>query len=114
MLNARFAALDIFTFEFRIMRNKLPSFIKLPRNKTFDFQPRYYDAEKEELEERKARILRQLEAEKKGELNSELLRERLRADWQRGDRQIAISKSNIRIAMIAGFLFIVVYLYLTT
>ncbi len=96
------------------MKNKLPSFIKLHRNKRFDYQPLYYDAEKEELDQRVARIKKQIEAEKKGELNSELLRERLRSDWQRGSRQSIVSKSNYRIALIAGFLFMVVYLYLTT
>lgn len=96
------------------MRNKLPSFIKLQRNKRFDYQPLYYDAEKEELEQRKARIKREVEAEKRGDVDTELLRERLRADWQRGNRQSALNKSNYRIALIAGFLFIVIYFYLTS
>ncbi|MDA9968031.1 hypothetical protein N9E62_02575 [Salibacteraceae bacterium] len=96
------------------MRNKLPSFIKLPRYKRFNYKPVYYDAEKEELAQRIARIEKEVATEKRGELDSELLRKRLRSDWERGSRQGIIQKSNIRVALIAAFLFAVIYLYLNS
>ncbi len=96
------------------MRNRLPTFIKLPRYKRFNYKPVFYDAEKEELEQRIARIEKEVEAEKRGELNSDLLRQRLRSDWERGSRQGIIQKSNIRVALIAVFLFAVIYLYLNS
>ncbi|MEO1655328.1 MAG: hypothetical protein AAFU64_17415, partial [Bacteroidota bacterium] len=40
---------------------------KIPRHKKFDFQPRYYNADKEEFENRKRMIEAQVEAEMKGE-----------------------------------------------
>ena len=42
---------------------KIPSFIRLPKNKRFNFEPRYYDPIKEELEERTSRIKVELEGE---------------------------------------------------
>lgn len=35
---------------------RLPSLIRLPRNKQFNIEPRYYDPIKEEVEERTSRI----------------------------------------------------------
>lgn len=45
---------------------RLPSMIKTPRHKKFDFQPRYYNPEKEEFESRKRMIEAQVEAEMTG------------------------------------------------
>ena len=104
----------VYIFDLYFMRNKLPSFIKLPRYKRFNYKPVYYDAEKEELAQRIARIEKEVAAEKRGELDSELLRKRLRSDWERGSRQGIIQKSNIRVALIAVFLFAVIYLYLNS
>jgi hypothetical protein len=39
---------------------KLPSLSRLPKNKRFNFQPRYYDPIKEEIEERTSRIRKEL------------------------------------------------------
>ncbi|MFW5760546.1 MAG: hypothetical protein ACOCXH_06170 [Cyclobacteriaceae bacterium] len=40
---------------------KLPSIVKLPRNRQFAITPRYYDPVKEEVKERTARIQRELD-----------------------------------------------------
>jgi hypothetical protein len=40
---------------------KLPSIVKLPRNRQFTVTPRYYDPVKEEIKERTARIKRELD-----------------------------------------------------
>lgn len=42
---------------------KIPSFIRLPKNKRFNFEPRYYDPIKEEIEERTSRIKYEMEGE---------------------------------------------------
>ncbi len=39
---------------------RLPSLIRLPRNKQFNIEPRYYDPVKEEMEERTSRIKNEL------------------------------------------------------
>ena len=41
---------------------KIPSIVKIPSHKRFDFQPRHYDPVKEELQERVERIKREHEA----------------------------------------------------
>lgn len=45
---------------------KFPSLIRLPRNRRFEIEPRYYDPIKEEIEERTARIRQELESGKSG------------------------------------------------
>ncbi len=42
---------------------KVPSIVRLPRYKSFSYEPRHYDPIKEEIEERTERIRRELEAE---------------------------------------------------
>jgi hypothetical protein len=39
---------------------KIPSLSRLPKNKRFNFQPRYYDPIKEEIEERTSRVRQEL------------------------------------------------------
>lgn len=39
---------------------KLPSFVKTPRNRQFQIEPRYYDPVKEEIQARTERIRREL------------------------------------------------------
>ena len=41
---------------------KIPSIVRIPKYKRFDFQPRYYDPVKEELQERVDKIKREHEA----------------------------------------------------
>ena len=51
------------------------SMFKLPRNKKFEFQPRYYDPEKEDLE-RRVRMAR-AQAGEDAEVDEEILRKKL-------------------------------------
>lgn len=46
---------------------KLPSLSRLPNNKRFNFEPRFYDPAKEELEQRKAMIERAFEDKNHGD-----------------------------------------------
>ncbi len=43
---------------------KLPSIIKIPSYQRFNYEPRYYDPVKEDIEERTQRIRRRIEADK--------------------------------------------------
>lgn len=42
---------------------KVPSIVRLPKYKSFSYEPRHYDPIREEIEERTDRIRRELEAE---------------------------------------------------
>jgi hypothetical protein len=44
---------------------KLPSIIKIPHYQKFNYEPRYYDPIKEEIEERRSKIRRRLAVDKK-------------------------------------------------
>lgn len=45
---------------------RFPSLIRVPRNKRFTIEPRYYDPIKEEIEERTRRIKEEMENKKSG------------------------------------------------
>ncbi|MBV6645177.1 MAG: hypothetical protein KI790_06995 [Cyclobacteriaceae bacterium] len=45
---------------------KFPSLIRLPRNKRFTIEPRYYDPIKEEIEERTEKIRREMQGDQEG------------------------------------------------
>ncbi|MGK0407523.1 MAG: hypothetical protein ACJAZH_001342 [Roseivirga sp.] len=89
---------------------KLPSFIKLNRNRSFDFKPRYYSERKERLEE----VKRKYEREKEISVaNGERLREDLGTKWQ-DTRQTKVNSSNrvlllIIIALLAITYYIIKY-----
>jgi hypothetical protein len=77
---------------------RLPTLTRLPKNKRFNFQPRYYDPIKEEIEERTSRI--------KGEMNEETsaaYRENISAAFRRRSR--AEKKSGIM-----QFAFVILFL----
>ena len=102
------------------MEKSTPTFIKLPRNKRFNFKARFYDVQKEELDQRVSAIQAEIAQEKKlkiGEKNldydAELARFKMSQEWRNGTtRQSQFNQSNMRVAFIAGFLFLVAYYYL--
>jgi len=55
---------------------KFPSFIKVQKYKRFEIQPRYYDPIKEEIQERTARIAREMDGEKMDYVPSKISFER--------------------------------------
>lgn len=90
----------------------MPEFIKLNRNKRFNFKTRYYDADKEELENRIAVIKSEMKHEA-GMQNSEITRYKMSKEWKLNrTRQGHFNKSNLRISLIAGILIIFFYYYL--
>ena len=50
---------------------KIPSIVNIPKNKRFEFQPRYYDPVKEELHERIEKIKREHNAKNNANISFE-------------------------------------------
>ena len=67
---------------------KLPSFFKTSRHRQFDFKTRYYDARKEDLDNR-------VKSAESGKINL-----RFSKDWQQSKRSKENSSSNKRIILI--------------
>lgn len=85
-------------------------FFKTPRHKQFNYQPRYWDPEKEELEKRVAAAKQEMDADK--DYTKEAIRERIdfraRQTAKRPDFM-----TNIRVLGIAVILAAVLYLVYT-
>lgn len=82
----------------------------------FAFKPRYYDAEKEALDARVAQIEKQVALEKEGKTaDASDLRSKIKSQWGHGQsRKKANKKSNLRVALIAGVLLLLFYLFIYT
>jgi hypothetical protein len=81
---------------------KLPSFIKLPRYKRFEYKPLYYNEAKEEMKNRYERIKDELnlsDPDKPG-YKSDAFRERLKSRWNRNTYSKSVSTSNFRVFLI--------------
>ncbi len=69
---------------------RLPTLTRLPKNKRFNFQPRYYDPIKEELQERTSRIKSELNQSTSASYRENIsvaFRRRKRADKKSGVMQ---------------------------
>lgn len=76
----------------------ISSFFKTPRPRRFNFQARYYDENKEEMQERYARIKAEVEGEKEG---GSLRRVDFRSQWVKQKKTTNFEKkSNIRLLFI--------------
>lgn len=82
---------------------KLPSFLKIPSYKKFNYKPLYYSERKEALEERVEKIKRELEAEK-NEDPKERVKRKIAEKWQRQSHNKQVTLSNIRIFVIFSVL----------
>ncbi len=63
---------------------KLPSLIRLPSSKKFNYEPRFYDPVKEEIAERTERIRREMEAD--AAMTSEQ-RIKFKAEWKNASQR---------------------------
>ncbi len=83
---------------------KLPSFIKINKNKKFEMFPRYYDERKERLEKLKEKY-------KQSEKEDVLTKDNLKKRWIRNRKLTdkASSYSTIRLVVIMMILFAVAY-----
>ena len=82
-------------------------FGKRTKHRSFDYIPRYYDPEKEELQQRLRKYKIEPDADSK---NTELAKQRIRGGFRRNSRasseatRIANKKSNMRLLMIIATL----------
>jgi hypothetical protein len=81
---------------------KLPSFIKLPRHRIFEYKPRYYNEAKEEMKKRYeiARKELGLAEGEEGAHTTEAFRDKLKARWNRNSYGRSVSNSNYRVIFI--------------
>ncbi|HCQ30637.1 MAG TPA: hypothetical protein DIU39_10145 [Flavobacteriales bacterium] len=94
---------------------KLPTFIKQKKPNKFEFRPRYYDAKKEKMQERRERISAELGLQEGKRLseNKELYRQRLRESWQRSNQRAKQThQSSIRIIVILFMLLFLAWMLL--
>lgn len=70
---------------------KLPSLVRLPRNRSFNFEPRYYDPVKEDIARRKrlaaAALANGTDNTQASERQAEAIRERISMHYRRSARQ---------------------------
>jgi hypothetical protein len=90
----------------------IPRFFKLPNHRQFNYVPRYYDEKKEQLEERKKRILEEDGVYTEHESTPESrIRGRMKGYFHKGKVR-KTNMSNIRILVIMFFLMLVAYFIL--
>ncbi len=86
-------------------------FIKVPKNQSFQFKPRYWDPEKEALEER----LEQIKKRQHKATDPEALKSRISRGFRSGYQQDSslrsrlVYKSNVRLMLIIILLIILTY-----
>jgi hypothetical protein len=88
----------------------VPRFIKLPKHKTFNYSPRYWDPEKEEREERIRRIKQEMGIDVPSDPNRTTIR---RGSFRQASQKAKVRAtrgSNIRLAIILAVLFLLAYL----
>jgi hypothetical protein len=89
--------------------SQLPSFFRIREPRRFNYQPRYYDEQKEDLEQR----IRQIEQEMgvdHGEAYIPKIRKGQMGNLYRRRRKKLQRQSNIRLAIIFIFLILISYL----
>ncbi len=89
----------------------IPRFFKIPRHREFNYQPIYYNPEKEEREERNRGIKRELGIKEEGKEYRPIIRRGSMKTYFKGNKRAA-RNSNLRLILIIAFLFFVAYLLL--
>jgi hypothetical protein len=88
----------------------IPRFIKLPKHKTFNYSPRYWDPEKEEREERIRRIKQEMGIDVPSDPNRTTIK---RGSFRQASQKAKVRAtrgSNIRLLIILAVLFFLAYL----
>ena len=88
----------------------MKKFIKLSSARQFDYVPMYYDADKERMDERKARIAKEMEREEKS-ISSEGLNMRMGYEKNHAHRQTANAQKWSSIRLIAIMLVLIFICY---
>jgi len=89
----------------------IPSFFKINKHKQFNFIPRYYDPQKEGLEERIRSIEQEMGA-KEGEAYRPTIRKGQMTNYFNRKKRKAQKQSNIRLVIILLILFFIAYLFI--
>lgn len=87
-------------------------FIKLPRNRQYEYTPRYYDEKKERLQNRQLELEKELEEEKKIKSDSqyaENIKGQMHGVFKYRKRQE--QRSNFRLVLILTLLFALFYYF---
>lgn len=88
----------------------MPSFFRLTKNKQFNYLPRYYNEQKEEMQKRKERITREIEAEDASSNGERIpLMKGAIKNYYGQDIKSHKRKSNIRILVILVILLFMAY-----
>ncbi len=89
----------------------LPKFFRTYKNKQFTFLPRFYDKQKEELEER----IKKIEAEVQGQKSDTYTKNIIRGSFRQAHRQRSVANRNslLRLVIIVVILLLLVYLLFT-
>lgn len=86
----------------------IPRFFKIPQHKRFNYQPLYYDEEKERREERRKRIRKELgKSEADDHYVPNITRGSMRGYFDKSRR--AKKQSNLRLVILVLFLIFVSY-----
>ena len=89
----------------------IPRFFKLPKHKQFNYQPLYYDPEKEAREARAKRIAASSGDNSEKKYIPNISRGSMREYYKREKKKVH-KQSNIRLIFIIAILFIIAYLLL--
>jgi hypothetical protein len=89
---------------------KFPTlFGKIPKYQKFNFEPRFYDAEKEEREARERRIRRDLELEKSDDVTG--YQDRIKGSFHSARKRSSVKSSELQASLIRiGLLLLMVIL----
>lgn len=86
----------------------IPSFFRTPKPKPFNYIPRYYDEQKEELEERIRNIEREMGVDKGEGYRPTIRRGQMSNYFRRKQRRVQ-KQSNIRLVIIILILLLISY-----
>ncbi|MFC2086442.1 hypothetical protein ACFLQ9_01845 [Bacteroidota bacterium] len=88
----------------------MPSFFRLAKNKQFNYAPRYYNEQEEEMQKRKERIAREIEAEEAGSNDNRipLIRGAIKSHYGQNIERHK-RKSNVRLLIVLVILLFMAY-----
>jgi uncharacterized membrane protein YccC len=100
---------------------KIPSLMRVPKYKRFNFEPRHYDPLKEEIKNRTETIRQQLNKEHSGEHSEDAVKQRISQAFVRDKRKSSAGVNGLQLAMVflisvtfVAFLYIGFYAFLIT
>lgn len=86
----------------------IPRFFKIPSHRQFNYQPLYFDPEKEEREQRNKDIKKELGIKEEGEAYSPGIRRGAMKSYFKANKR-STRNSNLRLVLIVFFLLFVAY-----